>query len=126
MTVRAALVLATVALAGCQSIGGGNAPFDAGEARVLAAGLSDAMGRCWFAETETAFAGYVYTPEHVGGKPRILVVSKDDPGGRPALVVEPRNRHSVDIYGPLAQSTLGPRISADIARWRSGGTGCGT
>ena len=92
----------------------------------LADGLAEAIGRCWFADADDAFTGYVYTPETVGGRPRILLARRDDPGGLPALVIEPRSGDAVDIYGPIIGTELGPRIRADIDRWRSGGTACGS
>ncbi len=115
------------ALSACQSTGSAlQSATDLTAAQKLSDGLAQSIGRCWFADTETAFSDYIYTPEIIGGRPRILVAPKGDPGGRPALVVEARSGTAVDVYGPLAASTLGPRITADIDRWRSGGTACGS
>lgn len=119
-------LLAAIILTGCQSTGEGPSQPASAAAFALADGLAEAVGRCWFADTEDAFAGYVYTPETVGGRPRILLAARDDPGGLPALVIEPRSGGEVDVYGPLIASELGPRIDADIDRWRSGGTACGS
>ena len=123
---RLPAIFAAVIVAGCQSTGSGTPQSDSAATLALADGLAEAVGRCWFAEAENAFAGYVYTPETVGGRPRILLAPRDDPGGLPALVIEPRGSNAVDVYGPMATSVLGPRIRADIDRWRSGGTACGS
>ena len=120
------IALAVVILAGCQSTGGDRAAATSAAARALATGLAEAIGRCWFGAPETAFQAYIYTPENVGGRPRILLAPKDDPTGRPVLVIEPGGATDVAVYGPLAESGLGPRIAADIDRWRSGGTACGS
>lgn len=124
---QALLILGlAAALAGCQTTGQSDAPTAGEDARNLSEGLADAIQRCWFGENEPAFDGYIYTPETVGGRPRILLASKDDPGGRPALVIEPADDGKVSVYGPLAGTGLGPRIMADIDRWRTGGTACGS
>lgn len=115
-----------IAMAGCQTAGQSTQPPAGEEARDLSTGLADAIQRCWFGEGETAFDGYIYTPEMVGGRPRILLASKSEPGGRPALVIEPADDGRVGVYGPLAGSDIGPRIKADIDRWRTGGTACGS
>ncbi len=122
-----ALGLATLmALSGCQIAGGGGGGgVDVSdEAYNLSVRLADSIGRCWFAAGETAFAGYVYTPERNAGVSRILLVKKDTPTGLPALVVQATSGASASVYGPLADSANGARIRADIARWAKGGTGC--
>ena len=128
MTWRLSLpaLLAAIILTGCQSTGERPPQPASAAAIALADGLAEAVARCWFADTEEAFTRYVYTQETVGGRPRILLAARDDPGGLPALVIEPRSGGGVDVYGPLLASELGPRIGADIDRWRSGGTACGS
>ncbi|MHA1552870.1 MAG: hypothetical protein ACTSU0_00485 [Alphaproteobacteria bacterium] len=122
------VVLAAAAmLGGCATTGGRQSSAEANAAaHMLNNGLAEAIGRCWFAAPETAFEAYIYTPEIVGGRPRILLAPKETPGGRPVLVIEPRSAAAVEIYGPLTTSALGPRITADIDRWRAGGTACGS
>lgn len=85
--------------------------------------MSQAMKTCWFSG-DSAFADFVYAPEVVGGNPRILIVKRSDPGGRPALVIEPKSRATVEVYGPLMSSPLAPRISADVNRWKTGVSAC--
>jgi hypothetical protein len=93
-------------------------------AHTLATHLADAMKKCWFSG-DKAFASYRYAPEVNIGTPRILLVSKKDPNGRPLLVVEPKRAGTADAYGPLLASALAERIKADLTRWLKGGSDCG-
>ena len=93
MTTRAPLALAltaAAALSGCVSGGGGGAGSAAfsDAAYDLSTKLAANIGQCWFAAGETAFDGYVYTPERNAGVSRILLVRKADPRGLPALVID--------------------------------------
>lgn len=118
----AAIVLAAVALAGCQS--SRTAPTPIGSDAILAnAALSETIRTCWFSG-DPAFAEYHYAPEINLAAPRILIVAKSDPQGLPALVIEPKGGGVVEMYGPLLQSPHGPRISSDVARWRTGASNC--
>ena len=122
------LGIATIAagLSACQSSGGGDTTSVAvsDQAYGLSVRLADTIGRCWFAPGQTLFPGYVYSPERNADVSRILIVSKNDPTGLPALVVQPTSGNSATIYGPLAQSANGPRIQSDVARWVKGSTSC--
>ena len=92
-------------------------------AHTLAAHLVSAMKKCWFSG-DTAFAAYRYAPEINIGAPRILLVSKKEPNGRPLLVVEPKRAGTADAYGPLLASALAPRIRDDLTRWLKGSRAC--
>lgn len=91
--------------------------------------LGAAMDRCWFATGDPAFAGYAYSPEpNATPSPRILIVPKQSPDARPALVIELRTtggRINLNAYGPLATSAVASRIGADLRRWLGGNDGCG-
>ncbi len=120
-----ALTALAAALSGCMSSGGSGGSVDVSNAAYdLSVKLADSIGRCWFAPGETAFAGYVYTPERNAAVSRILIVRKDNPTGLPALVIQATGGSSATVYGPLADSSNGARIRADIGRWAKGGTGC--
>jgi hypothetical protein len=93
------------------------------EAHALFADLTAAMKKCWFSG-DRAFAAYRYAPEVNVGAPRILLLSKKDPHGRPLLVVEPRRAGTADAYGPLLATELAPRIKDDLTRWLKGGSDC--
>ncbi|CAN5149185.1 hypothetical protein BH10PSE9_BH10PSE9_02850 [soil metagenome] len=124
---RIATLACAGALAGCQMMGGGGGSASLGspdDAYLLSTKLAENIGRCWFGPTETAFAGYVYSPERNAGVSRILIVKKNQPQSLPVLVVEAKSSSSADVYGPLAGSATGPRIRADVERWAKGGTGC--
>lgn len=94
------------------------------EAHALARRVGETIGRCWFAAGETAFAGYIYSPEPNAVQPRVLIVPKAQPAERPVLVVEATSGASVQTYGPLLETPNAARIRADLDRWAKGGTNC--
>ena len=101
-------------------------PSDA--AYAFATRLGAAMERCWFMGGDRDFGDYVYSPEpNATGGPRILVVPRASPDGRPLLVIEilgagPKPR--VNVYGPLAAGPAADRIGRDLRRWLDGGNAC--
>lgn len=83
--------------------------------------------RCWFKSRDKNFAAYRLAPELQSslGRPRILAVPYDDPGGRPLLVIEAAGSPAhVTAYGPLMHARTGKRISADLKRWIKGDKNC--
>jgi hypothetical protein len=121
---KGAALLLLAALAACQTAPPTTPGASSDEARALYASLTGLVKSCWFGGGDTTFAGYNYSPEVNAGVPRILIVTKADPGGRPVLVVEPLGRAAANVYGPLLQATAGGRAKADLDRWIRGGTGC--
>ena len=121
---RFLLTLPVAALAACQTAAPPAATVSFDEAHALNTRLTETVKTCWFAG-DPAFAAYIYTPEINASQPRILIVSKKDPHGRPVLVVEPKGAATADIYGPLLAEPAGTRIRADLDRWLKGGAGCG-
>lgn len=101
-------------------------PSDA--AYALVNRLSAAMKRCWFMGGDPMFGDYVAGPEpNASGGPRILVVPRSTPDGRPVLVVEILGagaKPKVNVYGPLAVGAAGERIGRDLRRWIDGGDAC--
>jgi hypothetical protein len=98
-------------------------------AYAMAGDFARLIGRCWFAKGEKDFAGYQHASETnaIAGPPRVLLVDRKAPHGRPALVIEFRTvAGAIDIavYGPLAAGDKAPRIQADLQRWAAGGKGC--
>lgn len=97
-------------------------------AYALAERLGAAMKRCWFMGGDPMFGDYVSSPEpNATGGPRILVVPRASPDGRPVLVVEilgggPKPR--VNVFGPLATGSAADRIGRDLRRWLDGGDSC--
>ncbi|NDV85175.1 hypothetical protein GTW51_00495 [Aurantimonas aggregata] len=83
--------------------------------------------RCWFKSKDPAFAAYSLAPElsSFSGRPRFLLVPRGQIEARPLLVVEGRSGSgAIDTYGPLMNEPVSARITADLARWRSGANGC--
>ena len=118
--------ICSASLAACQSSPSStSAPKAASpEAHALARSMGETIGRCWFGPGETAFAGYIYSPEPNAVVPRVLIVRKDQPAERPVLVVEATGATTVSSYGPLLQTPNAARISADLNRWSKGNTSC--
>lgn len=122
-----ASVLLLAAVLGAGSVSTASAqPSDA--AYALVNRLSAAMKRCWFAGGDPMFGDYVAAPEpNATGGPRILVVPRNTPDGRPVLVVEilgagPKPR--VNVYGPIAAGAAADRIGRDLRTWIDGGDRC--
>jgi hypothetical protein len=119
--------LAAAGLAACQS-GGGSAPAAdvpaSNEAHNLARTVGNAMKQCWFGPGETAFAGYIYSPEPNAVTPRVLIVPKSQPAERPVLVVEATGATTLSSYGPMMGGPNAGRIRADLDRWSKGNTSC--
>ena len=101
-------------------------PSDA--AYALAARLGNIMERCWFAGSDPMFGQYVYSPEpNATGGPRILVVPRATPDGRPVLVIEILDgggKPRVNVFGPLANGAAADRIGSDLRRWLDGRDAC--
>jgi hypothetical protein len=122
----ATAVLVAVAAAASAPSGAVAQPSDA--AYALVNRLSAAMKRCWFMGGDPMFGDYVAGPEpNASGGPRILVVPRSTPDGRPVLVVEILGagpKPKVNVYGPLAVGAAGERIGRDLRRWLDGGDAC--
>jgi hypothetical protein len=116
----AVTLVAALAVADCGSSAVGAVPEGT---HTLSAHLAGAMKKCWFSG-DAAFAPYRYTPEVNAGVPRILVVSRKEPNGRPLLVVEPIGTITANAYGPLLAGKLSQRIQDDLRRWLKGGSDC--
>lgn len=83
--------------------------------------------QCWFTNANADFSSYRLEPELVSysGRPRILIVSRNDPGGRPLLVVEAQGIPTkISVYGALMSGTLGNKIAKSISLWNKGQNQC--
>jgi hypothetical protein len=114
---------AATAAAALLAIAGSAKADQAAEAHALATHLAATMKTCWFSG-DAGFAAYRYAPEVNAGAPRILLLSKKDPHGKPLLVIEPKRAGTADAYGPLLAGTLAPRVIADLTRWLKGSSDC--
>ena len=86
-----------------------------------------AAHRCWFASNDPAFRDFSFANEldSHSGRPRFLLVPRNDYAGRPLLVVQaegPAGR--VTAFGPLMDGPAGARVTADINRWAGGSSAC--
>ncbi|MBW3098834.1 hypothetical protein [Pseudohoeflea coraliihabitans] len=78
--------------------------------------------QCWL--KDAAFKPYGIVPElDTTGTPRLLVTPRGKPQALPKLVIAATGS-DVSLYGPLSESSLGPRVRADVERWVKGGEGC--
>lgn len=84
---------------------------------------------CWFAKKDPAFSRYKMATElnSFSGKPRILIVPKDNPQGLPKLVAQAERKtggNQFSSFGPLLAGKDGKRLSASLRSWASGQTTC--
>jgi hypothetical protein len=99
------------------------------DTNTIASRIAERVGACWFDDGNRTFARFAYAPElnSFSGKPRILVVPKDNPAGLPHLVIEVsegKRATVVKLFGPLLATDRGSAIQRDVERWADGGTGC--
>ena len=126
-----AVIIALAALAGCQSgskPGPGGLAFSSGKAALpTMERVALAANSCWFKSGDSSFKPYRLAPElnSYSGRPRILVVPGNNPGGRPLLVVHAEgNPAKVEAFGPLMSNSVGNRIASDVRRWADGQPAC--
>ncbi|MGH7003946.1 MAG: hypothetical protein ACREIP_08365, partial [Alphaproteobacteria bacterium] len=101
-----AVLIALAALAGCQAKGKpgpGSLAFSSEKAALpTMERVAIAANNCWFKSRDSSFKPYRLAPElnSYSGRPRILVVPADNPGGRPLLVVHAEgNPAKVEAFG---------------------------
>jgi hypothetical protein len=114
-----------VLIASCQS----SAPSPSPDRSALSTMERVAVGAnsCWFKSGDAAFSAYRLAPElnSFSGRPRILVVHKNSPEGRPLLVVQAEgNPARLQAFGPMMSEPVSTRIAADVTRWSGGGKTC--
>lgn len=90
--------------------------------------------KCWFKSGDSAFRGFRLAAEtnSYAGRPRFLLVPKNDPGGLPSLVVQAEGKGdassgkftNIRTFGPLLSTNEGSRITGDISRWSEGNLSC--
>ena len=84
---------------------------------------------CWFAKSDAAMKGYKMAVEinSYAGKPRILIVPHNNPGGLPKLVAQAeslKGKTSFTTFGPLLATEDGPRLDASLRAWARGSRSC--
>lgn len=123
------LLLLTVGLAACSPHAGpGNIELASSEpALKTMEHVAITANRCWFKSNNSEFKRYGFEPElqSYSGRPRVLVVPRNTPGGKPILVIEAEgNPARVSVYGPLMAAPQGNAIGEDIDRWVKGDNQC--
>ena len=91
--------------------------------------------KCWFGERAAAFSQYRLADEtnSPAGRPRLLLVPKNEPTALPLLVIQAEQRGSagtgtyteLQAYGPLLAGPLGKSVENDVRRWAGGTADCG-
>ena len=99
------------------------------DTNIVASRIAERVGTCWFNRGNTSFSRFAYAPElnSFSGKPRILIVPKDDPAGLPQLVIEVSKGSQatvVKLFGPLLATARSSAIQRDVERWADSGTDC--
>ncbi len=84
---------------------------------------------CWFKKPDPALKGFRMASEvnSYAGKPRILIVPRNNPEGLPKLVAQAEKsggRTQFSSFGPLLSSNSGSRLQASLNRWAAGSTKC--
>jgi hypothetical protein len=89
---------------------------------------------CWFRSNDRAFREYRLADEvnSPAGRPRILLVPRQDPAALPLLVVQAEQRGDlasgrytdIQTFGPILASPSGKRIADDVRRWSGGDRAC--
>ncbi|NKB51361.1 MAG: hypothetical protein GKR97_03905 [Rhizobiaceae bacterium] len=92
-------------------------------------GVAKQVQSCWFAKNDPALKGYSMAPEvnSYSGKPRILIVPRNNPAGLPKLVAQAERfngRTSFTTFGPLLATADGPRLEASLRAWAQGSRTC--
>jgi len=107
MMYRPALISALVFLCACSQSGSGalNTGPKIQSPQTLMVHVAKRMQACWFKKNDPAFRNYRLATEvnSYAGKPRVLIVPKNNPAGLPKLVVQAERRGAQNIL-----STFGP------------------
>jgi hypothetical protein len=87
------------------------------------------MQTCWFKTNDATFRAFRLANEtnSYAGKPRLLLVPKNQPTGLPSLVVEAQTNVGntrLQAFGPLLATGAGAAISKDLKNWTSGDNAC--
>ncbi|WP_265519553.1 hypothetical protein [Nitratireductor luteus] len=88
--------------------------------------INEKGARCWMRTRDRAFRDLRLVPElDTAGSPRLLLVHAKRAQGLPVLVIEASGSPvKIETYGPLATTSTGGRVNADIMRWSGGSADC--
>ncbi|MEL6967713.1 MAG: hypothetical protein AAGM04_10070 [Pseudomonadota bacterium] len=123
-----AALLIAFSVAGCQS-----APPPVAKQtqspRSVMLNVGKQVQKCWFKGKDRAFRSYRMADElnSYTGRPRVLIVPKNNPGGLPKLVAEAERKGGTvrfSAYGPLIDGADGARFNAALESWARGSRAC--
>ena len=91
--------------------------------------VAQRMQACWFKAKDPRFTKFRMAAEvnSFSGKPRVLIVPKNNPGGLPQLVVQAERvsgKNQLSTFGPLLQTASGRGVEADVRQWAHGRASC--
>lgn len=98
-------------------------------AQTLMVRVAKQVQACWFKRKDPALKKYRMAAEinSFSGKPRILIVPRNRPTALPKLVAQAQRiggRNRFESFGPLLQTSNGPRLNAALNRWANGSKTC--
>ena len=119
-------ILLSIALSGCQQTS--KASKGPGPQAIMVHVARQAQA-CWFVKKDPAFSEFRMATElnSHSGRPRILIVPKNNPAGLPKLVVQAERIvgiSGVSTFGPLLDTDNGARIQDAVSKWAAGGKSC--
>ena len=125
------LILILISFTACQS-GGPAGELELSvkqKPRKLMVTIARNVQNCWFKSADPTFRKYRMANElnSYAGRPRLLLVPKNNPTGLPSLVVQAQSKDKftrLHAFGPLLATHAGKTISADLKNWTSGKTAC--
>ncbi len=128
---NACMLMGLAALPACQSGGPGDAlTRTLGTAPLpLIASIGKTIQRCWFKSGNQVFSKFRMANESnsFSGRPRLLLVPRNQPGGLPSLVIQAEKqdgKSKLQVFGPLLSSNSGQQITTDLKIWATGSTSC--
>jgi len=125
------LILTLLLFSACQS-GGPAGEFELSvkqQPRKLMVTIARNMQKCWFKGISPVFRKFRMANEvnSYAGKPRLLLVPKNNPTGLPSLVVQAQQNEKLTrlhVFGPLLATHAGKLISTDLNNWTTGKNTC--
>ena len=120
------LILLSIALSGCQQT---TKASQGPSPQTIMVHVARQAQACWFVKKDPAFSEFSMATElnSHAGRPRILIVPKNNPAGLPKLVVQAERIigiAGVSTFGPLLDTDNGARIQDAVSKWAAGGKRC--
>ena len=121
------LLLLPLALGGCQQTNSNAVKGPSPQAIMVKVATQAQL--CWFKKNDPAFTNFSMATElnSHAGRPRVLIVPKNNPAGLPKLVIQAERIvgiSGVSTFGPLLDSSDGARIQDSVSKWATGNKNC--